>query len=94
MPRLVVPGFEVARPVRRATAPGVTTDAIRLGTFCDLSGPNATVGMAALRGYSAYYEHVNRWGGVHGRQIELIVKDDGFDPDRTRLAVEEAGHAG
>jgi len=89
VPRLVTPGFRVTRPVLRASAPGVTTDAIKLGTFCDLSGPNATVGMAALRGYSTYYKHVNRWGGVHGRKIELIVEDDGFDPNRTRLAVEK-----
>jgi acyl-CoA hydrolase/ABC-type branched-subunit amino acid transport system substrate-binding protein len=89
VPRLVVPGFEVERPPRRATAPGVTADAIRLGTFCDLSGPNAAIGLAALRGYSACYEHANRWGGVHGRQIELLVEDDGFDPVRTRLAVDK-----
>ncbi len=89
VPRLVVPGFEAPRPVGAASAPGVTADTIRLGTFCDLSGPNATIGMAALRGYSAYYDHVNRWGGVHGRKIELIVKDDRFDPGRTQVAVRE-----
>jgi acyl-CoA hydrolase/ABC-type branched-subunit amino acid transport system substrate-binding protein len=89
VPRLVVPGFELERPLRRATAPGVTANTIRLGTFCDLSGPNAALGLAALRGYSAWYEQANHWGGVHGRQIELIVEDDGFDPARTRLAVEK-----
>ena len=89
VPRLVVPGFRPSQPAQRATAPGVTPDKILLGTFCDLSGPNATIGMAALRGYSAYYRHVNRWGGVHGRRIELIVEDDGFDPQRTKLAVEK-----
>ena len=86
VPRLIVPGFETTRPVLQKTAPGVTADTIRLGTFCDLSGPNASIGMAALRGYSAYYEHVNHWGGVHGRKIALVVEDDGFDPSRTRLA--------
>ncbi len=84
VPRLVVPGVEVAQPAPRAAR---EPDTIKLGTFCDLSGPNATIGMAALRGYSAYYEHVNRWGGVHGRKIELVVRDDGFDPERTKLAV-------
>jgi acyl-CoA hydrolase len=87
VPRLVVPGFELTKPPRRATAPGVSPDTIKLGTFCDLSGPNASIGMAALRGYSAYYDYVNSWGGVHGRQIELLVKDDGFDPIRTEEAV-------
>ncbi|MCD4685600.1 MAG: ABC transporter substrate-binding protein, partial [Anaerolineae bacterium] len=86
VPRLVVQGVTVEKPTRTATAPGVTADTITLGTFCDLSGPNATIGMAALRGYSAYYDHFNRWGGVHGRTIELVVKDDSFDPSRTRIA--------
>ena len=89
VPRLIVPGFELEKPSRRATAPGVTADTVRLGTFCDLSGPNAAIGTAALRGYSAWYDHVNHWGGVHGRRIELIVEDDGFDPARTRRAVEK-----
>jgi acyl-CoA hydrolase len=89
VPRLVVPGFELERPPHRTTAPGVTANTIRLGTFCDLSGPNAAIGLAALRGYSACYEHANRWGGVDGRRIELIVEDDGFDPARTRMAVEK-----
>jgi len=89
VPRLVIPAFELASSPREATAPGVTADAIKLGAFCDLSGPNAALGMAALRGYSACYEHTNRWGGVHGSKIELLVEDDGFDPARTRLAVEK-----
>ncbi len=86
VPRLAVPGVELAKPVQ-AAAPARAADTIKLGTFCDLSGPNASIGMAALRGYSAYYDHINRWGGVHGRKIELIVRDDGFDPERTKLAV-------
>ncbi|MEW5956568.1 MAG: acetyl-CoA hydrolase/transferase C-terminal domain-containing protein [Chloroflexota bacterium] len=89
VPRLIIPGFEAAGPSRAATAPGVTAGTIRLGTFCDLSGPNAPIGLAVLRGGSAYYEHVNRWGGVYGRKIELVVKDDGFDPGRSRLAITE-----
>jgi branched-chain amino acid transport system substrate-binding protein len=89
VPRLQFPAFEPARPALSATAPGVTAESVRLGTFCDLSGPNSTVGMAALRGYSAYYNHVNRWGGVHGRRIELMVKDDRFDPARTSVAVRD-----
>jgi acyl-CoA hydrolase len=87
VPRLVVPGFEVAQPLQEATAPGVSPVKVKLGTFCDLSGPNASLGMAALHGYTAYYDYINHWGGVHGRQIELIVEDDGFDPERTKLAV-------
>jgi acyl-CoA hydrolase/ABC-type branched-subunit amino acid transport system substrate-binding protein len=87
VPRRAVPGLAPAGRRLAATAPGVTADAIRLGTFADLSGPNATVGMAAMRGCSAWYEHTNRGGGVHGRRLELIVEDDGFDPRRTERVV-------
>lgn len=69
--------------------PGVTADTIRLGTFCDLSGPNALIGLSLYRGYSAYYDHANRWGGIHGRRIELIMEDVGFDPSRARAAAEK-----
>jgi acyl-CoA hydrolase/ABC-type branched-subunit amino acid transport system substrate-binding protein len=89
VPRLTVPGLDLARSSRESTAPGVSPDKIKLGTFCDLSGPNASIGMAALRGYSAYYDYVNHWGGIYGREIELIVEDDGFDPARTMLAVDK-----
>jgi len=87
VPRLVVSSLEIKRPSLKATAPGVTADLVRLGAFCDLSGPNAAIGLAALRGYSAFYDHVNRWGGVCGRKIQLLVEDDGFDPRRTSQAV-------
>jgi len=87
VPRLIVPGLDLAAPQLKATALGVTAETIRLGTFADLSGPNAPVGMAAMRGYSAWYEHTNWVGGVHGRRLSLIVEDDGFDPRRTEQAV-------
>jgi ABC-type branched-subunit amino acid transport system substrate-binding protein len=61
----------------------VTTDAIKLGT---ISGPNATVGIRAARVLAP--ASMSTLGG-NGRKMELIVEDDGFDPNRTRLAVEK-----
>jgi len=89
VPRLIVPGVEFQQTKLKVTAPGVSQKEIKLGTFCDLTGPNASIGMAALRGYSAYYDHINRWGSIQGRKITLIVEDDGFDPKRTEGAVEK-----
>jgi ABC-type branched-subunit amino acid transport system substrate-binding protein/acyl CoA:acetate/3-ketoacid CoA transferase beta subunit len=87
VPRLVVPGFEAeegrAQPQIEVSAPAP----IKLGTLTDLSGPQASIGMAALRGVSTYYEHVNHWGGINGRKIELVVEDHAFDPDRAKAAV-------
>lgn len=84
VPRLEVPGFTPPEKKTQATAPGVTSNVIRLGTLTDLSGPQASIGLAALRGISAYYDHINHWGGVQGRKIELLIEDHAFDPDRAR----------
>ena len=87
VPRLVVPGFEKPETDLAATAPGVTPEEIRLGSLIDLSGPQASIGLAVHRGASAYYRHVNRWGGVYGRKISLLVEDHAFEPGRAREAV-------
>ena len=44
---------------------------------------------AAAQATKAYIDMVNENGGVHGRPIELILRDDGLDPARGRRAVEE-----
>lgn len=89
VPRLVMPGFSAPESGRTATAAGVSADTIRLGTFCDLSGPNASIGMALLRGVTTCYDYANSWGGVHGRHIELLIEDDGFDPERSLAAAKK-----
>jgi branched-chain amino acid transport system substrate-binding protein len=42
-----------------------------------------------LLGYSVYFEHVNRLGGVHGRKIALVNKDDGVVAERMVALTEE-----
>ncbi len=89
VPRLVVPGFTPELKGNKDTAPGVSPDVIKLGTLTDLSGPQASIGLAALRGISAYYDHVNHWGGIHGRKLELIVEDHAFDNSRAKKAAKK-----
>ncbi|MBN2043949.1 MAG: ABC transporter substrate-binding protein [Anaerolineales bacterium] len=72
VPNLAVPGFSERTDL----------GTIKLGTLCDLSGQQADIGIDAYRGFSTYYEHINYWGGIHGKKIELIVEDHGFDPKR------------
>lgn len=92
VPRLEVPGFTPPEKKTKATAPGVTSNVIRLGTLTDLSGPQASIGLAALRGISAYYDHINHWGGVRGRKIELLIEDHAFDPERAKQAADKLIH--
>lgn len=66
-------------------APGVFAqgdEAIRLGQTVALTGPLADIGAAMHRGSKLYFDAVNERGGVHGRRIELVARDDGYDVKR------------
>jgi len=52
----------------------------------DLTGPIAFLGQEISEGAKLYFQHVNATGGIHGRKIELIVEDDGYQPPRTVAA--------
>jgi branched-chain amino acid transport system substrate-binding protein len=56
---------------------------ILLGHSGDLSGPTAALTKDYLRGMNAYFDDLNRRGGIHGEKIKLVSMDDGFNPDRT-----------
>lgn len=63
-------------------APGVTGNTILLGESAAFSGPAAKLGAAMREGATAYFNEINRQGGVYGRQIKLVSLDDGYEPDR------------
>ncbi len=67
---------------------GVSSDEVILGTFAPMSGPHTALGDVAVA-MSAYFDWVNDQGGVHGRNIRLIVKDDQADPEQTPALVTE-----
>ncbi|MGI9222615.1 MAG: ABC transporter substrate-binding protein, partial [Woeseiaceae bacterium] len=54
---------------------GVTADKIVIGSHTDLSGGLAIWGVPMTNGQRMRYEEANAAGGIHGRQIELIVED-------------------
>ena len=67
-----------------AQTPGVTDTTIKLGSFIVQSGPVAFIGVPVMRGAQAWYNYVNdELGGIHGRKIEFIALDDGFNPANT-----------
>jgi ABC-type branched-subunit amino acid transport system substrate-binding protein len=67
----------LAPGLSRAAAPGVTPKEIRLGTHAPLTGPLSVFGDVA-RAMDAYFRSVNESGGVNGRQIKLLIEDDGY----------------
>lgn len=68
---------------------GITDDTISIGTSLPVTGPLATAGLVRY-GMEAYFEHINETeGGIDGRELELIVRDDGYDPAKTASNVNE-----
>lgn len=57
-------------------------DVIRLGQSVALTGPLADLGQAMHRGSQVCFDAVNAQGGVNGRRIELVTRDDGYDVKR------------
>ena len=61
---------------------GVTTDTILIGQSAALSGPAEQLGKEMKAGAEAYFDAVNRSGGVNGRKIKLLSLDDGYEPEK------------
>ncbi len=68
---------------------GVTDDTIKLGVLTDLSGPFLELSEAILAGNEIWVEQVNASGGVCGRDVELVVRDHGYDADAGVVAYQE-----
>jgi branched-chain amino acid transport system substrate-binding protein len=62
--------------------PGVTAKEILIGGTVPLSGPASKFGTVGP-GANAYFKYVNARGGVYGRKIRYLYRDDGYDPSRT-----------
>jgi branched-chain amino acid transport system substrate-binding protein len=70
--------------------PGFAADDIVLGNIASLSNPFSKTNVTnLLLGYSVYLEQINRQGGVHGRRIKLLNKDDGIVAEKMMQITEE-----
>jgi ABC-type branched-subunit amino acid transport system substrate-binding protein len=69
-----------------ADSPGVGEREVLLGQFAALSGPAAQLGLRLQAGMKAWFQHVNAAGGVAGRAIRLVARDDGYEPERALAA--------
>jgi len=64
-----------------ALAPAFATDnVITVGQAIDLSGPNGSIGRDYVAGITTYFDSINAKGGVNGKKIRYIVRDDHGKP--------------
>jgi branched-chain amino acid transport system substrate-binding protein len=76
---VIAPRLGIAQ---KAYDPGASDTEIKLGQTMPYSGPVSaagTVGTASI----AYFDAVNKAGGINGRKITLISSDDGYSPPKT-----------
>ncbi|MET0204261.1 MAG: amino acid ABC transporter substrate-binding protein [Casimicrobiaceae bacterium] len=62
---------------------------IRIGSTLALTGPLAATGLVHKVVGEIYVEQLNKRGGLLGRQVEWIVKDDQSKPDLARTLYEQ-----
>lgn len=74
--RLIAAGLALAL----CNAVGAQEERILIGQTGGFTGPVAPSVKEMTDGARAYFDAVNRSGGVHGRRIELVPLDDKFDP--------------
>ena len=85
---LVALVLAAASPALAQKAPGVTDSEVVIGITTPLSGPAAAWGTTGL-GAEAWAKHVNAQGGVHGRKLKVVMRDDGYNPGRAVANVNE-----
>ena len=71
-------------------------ETIVVGQAIDLSGPNADLGRDYVAGIKTYFDVLNAKGGINGRRIQYLVRDDRGQSDLAVKAVAELvdqGHA-
>ena len=61
--------------------PGVSEERIVFGQSAAFSGPAEALGRGMRLGILAAFDERNRAGGVHGRRLELVSLDDGYEPE-------------
>lgn len=66
----------------RAADVGVTDTEIKLGMVNVQTGPASSLGKGMLAGAEVVFKEVNANGGINGRKINLLVGDDGYEPEK------------
>ena len=61
---------------------GVTDSTITFGQSAAFGGPASALGTGMYQGMMAAFQEANANGGVHGRTVEVVKYDDGYEPDR------------
>ncbi|MBI5129527.1 MAG: ABC transporter substrate-binding protein [Rhodopseudomonas palustris] len=69
--------------------PASAEDTMKVGLVAAMSGQSAKSGEAIVRGLSLALDEINAKGGVLGKKLELVVRDDESNPAKGVIAARE-----
>jgi len=76
-------GWSVGLAVaEKAYGPGVSDSEIKLGANAPYSGP-ASIYASFPKTMIAYFAMLNEKGGINGRKVDFITRDDAYSPPKT-----------
>ncbi|TCT03902.1 ABC transporter substrate-binding protein [Aquabacter spiritensis] len=87
--RAAVLGLGAAFAFGAPSAPALAQETLKVGLVAALSGQSAKSGEAITRGLEVAIDEINAAGGVLGKKIELIRRDDESNPAKGLLAARE-----
>ena len=72
-----------------ALSPAAAQGTVKVGLVAAMSGQSAKSGEAIVRGLSVAIDEINANGGVLGKKLELVVRDDESNPAKGVVAARE-----
>ncbi|MCL4426362.1 MAG: branched-chain amino acid ABC transporter substrate-binding protein, partial [Firmicutes bacterium] len=76
-------------PGKESGAVKATLSTIKIGAAGPFSGQLSKIGLDSLNAIKMAVDEVNQAGGIGGRQVEVVVGDDGADPARALTVAEK-----
>jgi len=68
--------------VSLAVIPAASAETIKIGAILAVTGPASFLGGPEARKMEMLVEQTNAAGGINGKQVELIIKDSGANPEK------------
>ena len=87
--RRLLPCAAAASLAMALSAPLLAEEPIKVGLVAALSGQSAKSGEALTRGLTVAIDEINAKGGILGRPVQLIRRDDESNPAKGMLAARE-----
>jgi len=82
LPAAIVVAIVLAGCGSSSSEPGLSATSVTFGTHQPLTGP-AAPGYSEIAPASQAFNYLNAQGGINGRQIHLVYKDDEYNPAKT-----------